>query len=283
MMKILSTLTLFLLPFLLSAQDSFDCITAREVCSGETINAELFLSMGNDVEVFDDLCGNILNVINLEEDVLWFKYRFTTFGTFEFTITPEVFAADMDFAVFKTSSGDCSNLETIRCCFSGQNIVPGPNVDSVCLGPTGLVEGSLDFEELGGCNPGDDNFLAPVYTTPGDVLYLMVYSFNGSLDFTIEHTGTTTISCDPVNSQESYLSPVHFYPNPANDFIIIDDQGGGSRNLSFDLLDLNGRMVKKELHFINSKIDVSDLAKGIYFLKVRNNHNFIAMKKLIKM
>ena len=280
-MKILSTLFCFLTSFFLFAQNPYDCISAMGICDDETIFVELNNAMGNNEEMFGTYCSSVLDVHNFEQNVVWFKYRFTTYGRFEFTITPGSFPEDLDFVVFKTATGDCNGLEAVRCSFTGESI--GQGLDSVCLGPTGLVFGSLDFVEFPGCNEGDDNFLAPVHTTPGEVLYLMVKSFYGNANFTIEHTGTTTISCDPVGAEESRMSTIDVFPNPVNDFVFIENSENYQRDLLFEIIDLNGKVIKNKLPLVNSKLDVADLAKGVYFLKISDQGSFFRIKKLIKL
>jgi len=71
------------------------------------------------------------------------------------------------------------------------------------------------------------------------------------------------------------------FPNPANDFVVIQ-LNEVFPEISFSLLDVSGRVVKKGL-FRNKKeirIDLSETAKGIYLLKIKIE-NEIIVKKII--
>lgn len=66
-------------------------------------------------------------------------------------------------------------------------------------------------------------------------------------------------------------------PNPTSDFIII--QGLESNNKEFQFFDLSGKMMKKGLLSADNSIDIRDLEKGTYMLKVANSKTMKVMKK----
>ena len=60
-----------------------------------------------------------------------------------------------------------------------------------CLGPTGLRAGDTDLVEFRGCDPGDNNFLAPLNMIAGESYGLLVNNFSESgFGFSIEFGGT---------------------------------------------------------------------------------------------
>jgi len=74
------------------------------------------------------------------------------------------------------------------------------------------------------------------------------------------------------------------YPNPATDLlnlVISDDKWN---NLSYQLFDLNGRIVSNLQQITASETSVSmqELQQGIYFLSVNSNNKTIKTLKIIK-
>ncbi len=54
------------------------------------------------------------------------------------------------------------------------------------------------------------------------------------------------------------------YPNPARDFILIDNL---KDNVEFEMYDIQGKLVKKEKYY-NSQISLKNLTKGVYIIKI---------------
>lgn len=70
----------------------------------------------------------------------------------------------------------------------------------------------------------------------------------------------------------------NIYPNPANDFIIIDNKE--NYNVSVDLYDENGKHF--ELPMTLNNIDIRSLASGVYFLEVEFDNGKKKTVKFIK-
>lgn len=66
-------------------------------------------------------------------------------------------------------------------------------------------------------------------------------------------------------------------PNPTSDFIKI--QGLKSNNKEFQLFDLSGKIMKKGELSADNSIDIRDLEKGTYMLKVANSKTMKVLKK----
>jgi len=104
---------------------------------------------------------------------------------------------------------------------------------------------------------------------------------NTSLDFDEEH------ACDEVidisSSIEKYLPSILVYPNPANDFIHINNVNDHD-SFFIKIFDFKGNEMKiqnkSETENILS-IDLSKLPKGIYFVSISNAKYFFS-KKIIK-
>jgi hypothetical protein len=81
---------------------------------------------------------------------------------------------------------------------------------------------------------------------------------------TFHYLGTASPTAISLNSQ----SEIRFYPNPAADFLFIDNIDGES--LSAEVYDLQGRKLLsfEILSGDKPQINISDLEKGLYVLRV---------------
>jgi hypothetical protein len=61
---------------------------------------------------------------------------------------------------------------------------------------------------------------------------------------------------------------LHIYPSPAQDFIYI--QNNPSNSIEYSIMNVFGQKVKEGSY--TTKIDISDLTNGIYWLKTANSH-----------
>lgn len=74
------------------------------------------------------------------------------------------------------------------------------------------------------------------------------------------------------------------YPNPAQDYITVDISLN-NENLSIDIINSLGQTVKKSeitSGSTSSSIDVQNMSKGIYFLRISNTKDFKSFKVLIE-
>lgn len=85
-----------------------------------------------------------------------------------------------------------------------------------------------------------------------------------------------------VNSQAS-LSELNsanmaIYPNPANDFLFIESDG----KFEYQLSTLNGQLLISGVAFEKERVDLSDLAAGIYLIQLYNENNQTQTVKVTK-
>lgn len=98
------------------------------------------------------------------------------------------------------------------------------------------------------------------------------FSYGEVEDYTINilQTRTTGTTNDPIadNLDSSVKEAYTVYPNPANDYITISLQGIEG-DVSLRIYDLQGRLVKETyLENLDSEIDISDLASGLYIISI---------------
>jgi hypothetical protein len=109
------------------------------------------------------------------------------------------------------------------------------------------------------------------------------YSVNVSL-FGINQTTnqaqvlTSALTLETSNF-DSVSNSINFYPNPATNILTIDNKSNSSIN-SISISDTNGRNVL-EAKNVASTIDISDLSKGIYFVRLATDAGSVT-KKLVK-
>jgi gliding motility-associated-like protein len=169
---------------------SGDCGTSLPLCTNNTsFNVNAVTGQGNvfgeldDATCFQGLVG--------ESNVTWFTWTCDVSGSLVFTLNPNNPNDDLDFVVYElpNGQGDCSDKIILRCMAAGDFVATSP-----CMGPTGLQEGSTDFEQPPGCPfPESDNWLAPVQMTAGTSYAIAVNNFTSSgngFNFELGGTGT---------------------------------------------------------------------------------------------
>ena len=77
----------------------------------------------------------------------------------------------------------------------------------------------------------------------------------------------TNIDCSIINGTVDYNNDLMIYPNPANNTITL--KGILNKNNNYKIVSIDGKVLKNEV-LNTSKIDVSYLKKGVYFLEYEN-------------
>ncbi len=194
MKKILFSIFIILASFM-NAQS--DCISAIPVCGTSNLSYT-----PNGTGLIDEELGGCM--ASDERMTVWYAFTIGTGGTLAFTINPNDFTDDYDFAVYGPNV-DCSTIGTtslpIRCNYSGLD------------GPTGL---SLTVP-----GPNNNAQWSPFLNVlPGETYYLVVDNFSMSTNgFTLEWSGTATLN-SPFNDPAIQPNPF-VEPGPNNDGEII--------------------------------------------------------------
>ena len=82
-----------------------------------------------------------------------------------------------------------------------------------------------------------------------------------------------------ITNQFASENGIIIYPNPAKDYLTIADENASNEILYYKIFDNLGRTINSGQCSNNSKIDVSNLANGNYFLKLNiNDSNFVNLK-----
>lgn len=95
------------------------------------------------------------------------------------------------------------------------------------------------------------------------------------------HQNTYTVTAiENPTSQDVRMTA---YPNPASDFITIENTEDSNMEYSIVLTDINGKTYLIEKYFDSKKkINLSKYSKGIYFINVKSGNKTIKSFKVIK-
>lgn len=94
----------------------------------------------------------------------------------------------------------------------------------------------------------------------------------------ITATVTTTLDYEPSvsTSIENNKNLVGLFPNPAVDVIYISN----INNANVDIYNVAGKLVKTISNYnSNEAINISELAKGVYFIKINNTQSLKFVKR----
>lgn len=90
-----------------------------------------------------------------------------------------------------------------------------------------------------------------------------------------------------VDSEKEVLENAVVYPNPASDQAVLKLNVVESASFDFDLIDILGNTIySSEKHLLNSgsnnfRLPISDLANGLYFVKIKSNGVVLDMCRFI--
>lgn len=102
--------------------------------------------------------------------------------------------------------------------------------------------------------------------------------YNTSFELSIAECNSGTGSSVKERSFDNYM--INIYPNPASEFIYIETHDINHNNLTFEISDINGKVLKEGTIF-DGEVDISDLDDQLFFIKVKKE-NEIFVRKIIK-
>jgi hypothetical protein len=110
--------------------------------------------------------------------------------------------------------------------------------------------------------------------------YVRVYGFSGANSSTVCYTlrvALGTAAAPELTAQQSGL--VKIYPNPVGDVLNVSVLGQISSKASLQISDAEGKVVMTK-NIVNNpqSIDISQLAKGVYMIKVTNGGSILTSK-----
>ncbi|MCK4678614.1 MAG: T9SS type A sorting domain-containing protein, partial [Bacteroidales bacterium] len=94
---------------------------------------------------------------------------------------------------------------------------------------------------------------------------------------------TTTGGGIIVNNQSHNVSiqRIKIYPNPTNDYFIIDLTDSKINNANIDIFDISGKIIFSKYIYNTNKFIVDGFPAGIYLIKITSNNNVTTEKVVI--
>ena len=115
----------------------------------------------------------------------------------------------------------------------------------------------------------------------GQIVYTTNFSTSGSVAQGVQQPYEIFIVAGIENTAINLVMAV--YPNPTTDFLQLEVTGEISQDLSFQLVDMEGKIIEsRKITNATETIDVELLASATYFLKVSSNNQAIKTFKIIK-
>ena len=90
-------------------------------------------------------------------------------------------------------------------------------------------------------------------------------------DYNIQKESTLqlTISSLSISNSKTNKTSLNIYPNPANNLIAVS---GLTKNETYIIYNVIGTVAKQGITYNSEKINIHNLNKGLYFLKVNNSN-----------
>lgn len=116
--------------------------------------------------------------------------------------------------------------------------------------------------------------------TVGQTVYTTHTGTNGTVSQGVQQPyeiSTTT----GINIKSIDLLGLAIYPNPTTDYLTLTTKN--NENINYQLFNLEGKLIEsKKVTENNTKIQMTELPKAIYFLKVTKSDKIIKSFKIIK-
>ena len=182
-----------------------DCPDAVILCDKTGFVIENLNSVGNNPNEMTGPCIDNTGATSDEQASVWYTWTCEDSGTLEFTLSPNnpnSSEEDLDFIVYELPGGlnDCAGRIARRCMLSGESFGNTDAQNNPCFGDTGLMAGETDQTEEPGCQPGDNNFVAPLDMISGVSYGILINNFSQSgFGFSIEFGGTGTFKGPEVD------------------------------------------------------------------------------------
>ncbi|UCH13939.1 MAG: T9SS type A sorting domain-containing protein [Bacteroidales bacterium] len=175
---------------------------------------------------------------------------------------------DIELVIYKCSM-DLSSYELIN-----DTIVFKVTTDSrIMIAAICLV--TYDTVDVGKLNQGDWTLLFYVIDKARKTADSIVYT--DTMNFHVYGS--------EMRSTENEVSNWRIFPNPANEIITIENSDAfiPNNDVYLTITDLQGKvMLRKHLSDFYSRVDISDLKKGCYLIRVSDNNRILYRQILIK-
>lgn len=90
-----------------------------------------------------------------------------------------------------------------------------------------------------------------------------------------------------IENQESFVTDMSIYPNPSSDMVNFKFNIKAAQQISIEISDINGKLIRSEIFGkiqgeTNQNMNISGIAKGTYFVKVKGEKSIETRKLVIE-
>lgn len=104
---------------------------------------------------------------------------------------------------------------------------------------------------------------------------------SASMFYSLTEGGSLTVIASLKSVNKNTIEGVSFFPNPAKDYIYVSHNKNNSAIDHYDLMDVNGRLVV-QFSGKDTKLDVTKLESGVYYMRVMENGRLHTAKIVIE-
>ena len=114
----------------------------------------------------------------------------------------------------------------------------------------------------------------------GQVVYITNKGTNGSVAPGVQQPFEISI-VDGIEVAKDITLQCSAYPNPASDYLVLKVDNFDQENLSYQLLDINGKLLMNKIIESNeTRIEMSQLIPATYFLKIIQIRHSLSSQKI---
>jgi hypothetical protein len=147
-----------------------------------------------------------------------------------------------------------------------------------CFGMTGLY--AQDVIPAAGGNASGSGGTASY--SIGQFIYTTYSGTNGSIAQGVQQPYEIS-NVIGIDDDKEITLQCSVFPNPSNGFLTLKVKLNDKKNMSYQVFDLNGKLLKKnKIDAEETSIVMSDLISSTYFIKVIDNNNVLKTFKIIK-
>ncbi len=119
----------------------------------------------------------------------------------------------------------------------------------------------------------------PVHTWTQSGVYVVSLTATNSLGSNVHHIYVDIL----VGKDETTVSPVEIYPNPAHQVLFIKLAASSQKNVQISISDISGKkLIYKNLNQSTNSVDLTSLSSGLYFLKIATINGNFSQKIIVR-
>lgn len=265
MNKFVFSITFCLISGFIHTQTPADCIGAEPICSSTYILPVL----PTETDAYTgEINPGISCLATYDQKGRWYKFASTGAGVLNFSIHPIDTTYDFDWALFKMTNRDCSEI------WSDLSIAIGCNFYG--------VQGNNGSTGANGLSGGQNSPAINVDTATLFYLYISSYALasNDSLGYIIDFTQTTFSmqGCDIISVEEyNLVESLKLFPNPASTVLNYQTD----LDFSFWIIrDMHGRVINQSSAKNKESISIASYPAGVYLFEIHSEGGIVSKKFL---